>query len=101
MKYPKSTEMSVSAVKGIRFGFEQNAELTEVLHLFRDMVNNAIRICLEENIRGRLNLRDRIYREFIDGYNLASVYPYSVAEIAWSIVKKHNGGVEHLTQNTS
>ena len=81
--------MSVSAVKGIRFGYWQNDELLSTLNVFRDMVNNAIRICLEENIRGRLNLRDRIYREFIDGYNLASVYPYSVAEIAWSIVKKH------------
>ena len=89
MKCPNSIEMSVSTVKGIRFGYEQNIELLSMLNVFRDMVNNAIRICLMENIKGRLNLRDRIYREFIDRYGLASQYPYSVAEIAWSIVKKH------------
>ena len=89
MKYPNSIEMYVSAVKGIRFGYEQNIELLSMLNVFRDMVNDAIGICLAGNIKGRLNLRDRIYREFIDGHNLASVYPYSVAEIAWSIVKKH------------
>ena len=89
LKYPNSIEMSVSAVKGIRFGYAQNDELLSMLNVFRDMVNNAIRICLAGGIKGRLNLRDRIYREFIDGHNLASVYPYSVAEIAWSIVKKH------------
>ena len=89
LKCPNSIEMSVSAVKGIRFGYEQNIELLSMLNVFRDMVNNAISICLMENIKGRLNLRDRIYREFIDRYGLASQYPYSVAEIAWSIVKKH------------
>src|SRR6266576_1467895 len=53
------------------------------------MVNDAIRICLEENIKGRLNLRDRIYKEFLERYDLVSCFGYSVAEIAWSIVKKH------------
>jgi len=79
----------MSAVKGVKFGYEHSAELAQVLSLFRDMVNDAIRICIAENISGRLNLRNRIYREFIDRYSLASQYPYSVAEIAWSIVKKH------------
>ncbi len=53
------------------------------------MVNDAIRICLAENIRGRLRLRDRIYKEFRARNRLASCFPYSVAEVAWSIVKKH------------
>jgi putative transposase len=53
------------------------------------MVNEAIRICLHEGIRGRLRLRDRIYKEFQDKYGVISVFPYSVAEVAWSIVKKH------------
>ena len=79
----------MAAVKGIRFGYERNAELLQALGLFRSMVNDAIRICIAESIKGRLNLRNRIYREFIDTHDLASVYPYSVAEIAWSIMKKH------------
>jgi len=53
------------------------------------MVNKAIEICLAEKVNGRLNLRNRIYREFRERYGVLSSYPYSVAEIAWSIVKKH------------
>ncbi len=53
------------------------------------MVNDAIRISLAENIRGRLKLRDRIYNEFQERYDVVSCLPYSVAEVAWSIVKKH------------
>lgn len=53
------------------------------------MVNDAIRICLGERVKGRLNLRNRIYREFRDKYGVTSRFPYSVAEVAWSIVKKH------------
>jgi len=53
------------------------------------LVNEAIRICLAENIRGRLKLRDRIYEELQETYGVVSCFPYSVAEIAWSIVKKH------------
>jgi putative transposase len=53
------------------------------------MVNEAIRICITEAIRGRLKLRDRIYKEFQVRYGVVSVFPYSVAEVAWSIVKKH------------
>jgi len=57
--------------------------------MFRGMVNNAIRICIDEGIKGRLKLRDRIYKEFQERYGVASYFPYSVAEVAWSIVKKH------------
>lgn len=53
------------------------------------MVNHAIHICLEENIKGRLKLRDRVYKEFQTRYRVLSAYPHSVAEVAWSIVKKH------------
>src|ERR1022692_540880 len=53
------------------------------------MVNHAIRIGLDENIKGRFNLPDRIYREFRQRYGVLSFYPYSVAEVAWSILKKH------------
>jgi len=53
------------------------------------MINDAVRICLRENVRGRLTLRNRIYKEFQTRYGVASRYPYSVAEVAWSIVKKH------------
>jgi len=53
------------------------------------MVNDAIRICLDESIKGRLNLRNRIYKELKERYVIVACYPYSVAEVAWSIVKKH------------
>jgi putative transposase len=54
------------------------------------MVNEAIAISLRENVYGRLRLRDRIYKEFQARYGVVSCFPYSVAEVAWSIVKKHN-----------
>ncbi len=53
------------------------------------MVNDAIRICLAENIEGRLKLRDRIYKDLQDRCGAVSCLPYAVAEVAWSIVKKH------------
>jgi len=59
-----------------------------LLSTFRDMVNHAIQVALDEHIRGRFKLRDRIYREFSDRYGLVSCYAYSVSEVAWSIVKK-------------
>lgn len=60
-----------------------------MLSEFREMVNEATRICLDENIKGRLNLRNRLYKELQDRHGMVSCYPYSVAEVAWSIVKKH------------
>lgn len=79
----------MKAVKGVTFGYRPNPQTLELLSTFRDMVNNAIRICLDENIKGRLKLRDRIYKEFQEKYGVVSRFPYSVAEVAWSIVKKH------------
>ncbi|MDA4126270.1 MAG: transposase [Thaumarchaeota archaeon] len=61
----------------------------ELLETFRDMVNHAIHICIEENIKGRLKLRDRIYEDLQKRYHVVACCPYSVAEVAWSIVKKH------------
>ena len=81
--------MKAKAVKGIKFAYEPTPQSRELLSTFRDMVNDAIRICLDEKIEGRLNLRNRIYREFQDRYGVLSCFPYSVAEVAWSIVKKH------------
>ena len=60
-----------------------------MLENFRDMVNNAIGICLAEGLHGRLKLRDRIYKELQERCGVVSCYAYSVAEVAWSIVKKH------------
>ncbi len=79
----------VRAVKAVRFRYRQTSQTRELLDTFRMMVNHAIQIALKEKIRGRLNLRNRIYKEFQERYGLVSCYPYSVAEVAWSIVKKH------------
>jgi putative transposase len=79
----------VKAVKGVRFAYRSTHQTLDLLSTFRDMVNDAIRVCLAENIRGRLKLRDRIYGEFQERYDLVSCFAYSVAEIAWSIAKKH------------
>jgi len=53
------------------------------------MTNDAIQVCLSEKIRGRLKLRNRICKEFQERYGVVSAYPYSVAEVAWSIARKH------------
>jgi len=82
-------DYGVKTVKGVRFAYVQTPRTLELLSTFREMVNDAIRICLDERVRGRLKLRDRIYREFKERYGVLSCFPYSVAEVAWSIVKKH------------
>jgi hypothetical protein len=79
----------VKAAKGIKFAYQPAPKTRELLSTFRDMVNDAIRICLEESTKGRLKLRDRIYKEFRERHAVMSCFPYSVAEVAWSIVKKH------------
>ncbi len=53
------------------------------------MVNHAIEISLAEGVKGRLKLRDRIYKEFRERYGVVSSFPYCVAEVAWSILRKH------------
>ncbi len=78
----------VKSVKAVRFGYAPTSETRELLETFRMMVNHAITIAFEEKVKGRLRLRDRIYREFQVSYGVVSCYPYSVAEVAWSIVKK-------------
>lgn len=42
------------SVKAVRFGYEPTSETKGLLENFRAMVNDAIRICIEENINGRL-----------------------------------------------
>ena len=79
----------MKAVKGVSFAYKPTPNALELLATFRDMVNEAIHICLVEKLRGRLKLRDRIYKEFQEKYDVLSCFPYCVAEVAWSIVKKH------------
>jgi putative transposase len=79
----------MKAVKAVRFAYNPTHETRELLQTFRLMLNHAIRIGLDERIKGRFRLRDRIYREFMKRYGVLSCYPYSVAEVAWSILKKH------------
>ncbi len=81
--------MQTKAHKSVKFRYTPSASTIELLRTFRDMVNDAIRICLSEKISGRLQLRNRIYKDFQKRYRLLTGYPYSVAEVAWSIVKKH------------
>jgi putative transposase len=79
----------LKAVKGVKFAYKPTPRTLELLSTFKEMVNEAIRICLSEKVSGRLRLRDRIYREFQEKYGVLSCLPYSVAEVAWSLVKKH------------
>jgi len=79
----------VKIVKGVKFVYQPTPRTLELISKFRDMVNDAIRICLTENIKGRLKLRNRIYKELQVRYGVLSCFPYCVAEVAWSIVKKH------------
>ncbi len=43
-------------IKAVKFGYRPTRETKELLETFRMMVNHAIHICLEENIKGRLKL---------------------------------------------
>lgn len=80
---------TLKIIKSVKFHYTATELTRELLVTFRTMVNEAIRICLSEDIKGRLRLRNRIYREFQDKYKVGSHFPYSVAEVAWSISKKH------------
>jgi hypothetical protein len=82
----------VKAVKGVKFAYRPNPQTLEALSTFREMVNDAIRTCLLENIKGRLKLRDQIYKGFQVRYGVVSCFGYSVAEVAWSIVKTTGTG---------
>ncbi len=86
---PSNSIKDVKAVKAVKFSYTPTPMTRELLEAFRAMVNDAIRICLDEGIEGRLNLRKRIYKDFQIRYKVTSCFPYSVAEVAWSIVKKH------------
>jgi IS605 OrfB family transposase len=81
--------MQARVYRTVRFRYVPTSATRDLLTTFKDMVNEAIRIGIEEGIRGRLRFRDRIYKEFQIRYGVLSAYPYSVAEIAWSIVKKN------------
>jgi IS605 OrfB family transposase len=85
----ENPKIFVKAVKSVRFNYEPTRLTQELLQTFRTMVNHAIRIALQEEIKGRFKLRNRIYKEFQEKYGVTSHYPYSVAEIAWAIVKRH------------
>jgi putative transposase len=82
-------EGPIKAIKAVKFRYTPTALTQELLLTFRDMVNQAIGISLEEGVKGRLKLRDRIYKDFQLKFGITSCLPYSVAEVAWSIVKKH------------
>ncbi|HZY95460.1 MAG TPA: transposase [Candidatus Bathyarchaeia archaeon] len=79
----------MKTVKAVSFSYKPTTKSKELLETFRMMVNHAIHVCLDEEIKGRLRLRDRIYKEFKERYGVVSCHPYSIAEVAWSIVKKH------------
>jgi len=79
----------IKGVKGVRFSYNHTPQTRELLVVFKDMVNDAIRICLAENIQGRLKLRDRLYNDLQERYDVVSCLPYAVAEVAWSILRKH------------
>jgi hypothetical protein len=73
---PGSDSVNLTRViESVKFGYQSTALSLEMLKIFRDMVNHAIRICLEEDISGRFNLRNRIYKDFRRTYGVASNYP--------------------------
>ncbi|MCS4539819.1 MAG: hypothetical protein HYU03_03905 [Thaumarchaeota archaeon] len=62
-------------VKSVQFTYRLTEQTQELLETFRMMVNHATHISLEEGIKGRLNLRNRIYKEFQEKYGVISCYP--------------------------
>jgi hypothetical protein len=54
----------IKAVKSVKLGYTPTPLTRDILETFRKMVNKVIQICLCEGIKGRLTLRDRVYKEF-------------------------------------
>ena len=57
-----SATVPLRTVKAVKFGYRPTPITIDLLKTFRNMVNDAIRICLNENIFGRLKLIEREWK---------------------------------------
>jgi hypothetical protein len=80
------------AVRAVSFQYEPDDAVRPLLETFRMMVNHAIWVGGEREIRGRFKLIRTVYKEF-KRYGLHSHYTLSACEVAAAILK--NNGRHH------
>lgn len=78
----------MQAVKGIQFHHDNSKQVIPILETFRHMVNEAIRIGKEYNIRSRNKLITVCYDEF-KKYQLHTHYTLSACEVACARLKQY------------
>jgi predicted transposase len=76
-----------TAVKAVKQNYEPRNEVLDLLQTFRKMVNEAIRIGLENNISSRFKLSSEVYHKF--GNTLHTWYRLSAIEKASAILKNY------------
>jgi putative transposase len=80
---------AVVALKSVSFKYTSSGALSSLLEDFRSMCNDAIRIAIENNSRGRFRLIELAYRR-LKGYGLHTHYILSACEVAYSVFRNKN-----------
>ena len=75
------------AVKAVKFQFNPTEQVLNLLSLFRDMVNEAIRIGFEKRVNSRFSLITETYDYFKKRYGLHSHYILNACECAYAMLK--------------
>lgn len=76
-------------VKTVQFHITPTPQLLRLLEQFRTMINEAIRIGLERNVKSRFQLVKEVYYYLRERYELHTHYILNACEVAFSIIKKH------------
>ena len=79
--------MGVKAVKCVKQNYDVPAELLSVMEQFREMVNRAIAVGLEQNITSRFKLSNAVYGELHNG--LHTHYILGAVEKATAILRNY------------
>ena len=67
------TPQTITAIKSVKQHFEPTPELLQIMETFRRMVNDCIRMGLENDVSTRIKLTKLCYRQ-LSRYNIYSVY---------------------------
>lgn len=75
------------AVKAVKFHYTPREDVLNLLKIFRDMVNEALRIGFERKPRTRFQLITTVYPTFRERYNLHSHYILNACECAFAMLR--------------
>ena len=82
-----------------RFSYKPIGQILELLKVFKEAANGAIRIGLEKKVKSRFALITEVYSYFKERCGLHKPYILSASEVAFSIIRKHRKWVGDPTLN--